>query len=103
MKAKLHAALLELRSRVRRYAEKGYSSTLRTDSGICGNLRIMTGRWDEYNLCEKLCDKWPGRSSETCYPVGGYDEFCEEELNGTMWNNPRRLELLDWLIEETKQ
>lgn len=44
---------------------------------------------------------WPKRFNDRAYPVGGYDEYIDEDKAGTIWQNPRRLELLDYLIEQT--
>ena len=44
---------------------------------------------------------WHKSFEDINYPVGGYDEYIDEIKAGTIWQNPRRLELLDYLIEQT--
>ena len=57
--------------------------------GICGNI------YDHEDLFGELTDiAWDG----VLYPVGGDDEFYKEAAAGTLWDNPRRLQLLDKLI-----
>lgn len=51
----------------------------------------------------KLMVKWPQGmfSEDDRYPVEGNEEKFREALEaGLLWENQRRLELLDWLIKE---
>jgi len=47
---------------------------------------------------------WPQRNKSGIYPVDGETEFEVGWRRGTLWQNPRRLALLAWLVEhfETK-
>ena len=57
--------------------------------GICGNI------YNHSDLFVELAyTVWDG----VLYPVGGKDEFYKEAAAGTLWDNPRRFELLDKLI-----
>lgn len=58
----------------------------------------------EYKLyCLIKCwpDIWrcPDGKSDMTYPVGGKSEYGKEFDNGTLWSNPRRIALLNWLID----
>ena len=51
----------------------------------------------------KLMVQWPGGwyGEDDRYPVEGNEEKFSEALEaGLLWENQRRLELLDWLIKE---
>lgn len=84
----------------------------RRSRGICGNLvavawhcGVPSTALAQYDATvSDLMGYWPGLSEEGsyAYPVGGKDEFRDGIANGTLWSNPRRLELLDYLIEVTK-
>lgn len=63
------------------------------------------GRGEAIAMTRELTDlieEWP-KSKSAAYPVEG-DSHCfdQDKSNGILWNNPRRIELLDWLIERTK-
>lgn len=62
--------------------------------GICRNVEADTDLL-------ALMRKWPLAEGETSFPVGGAVEYRNERIAGTLWDNPRRLQLLDWLIEQT--
>jgi len=51
-----------------------------------------------------LLARWPDRRGEAkCVPVEGrMSLFHEAAVKETLWENPRRHALLDWLLEETK-
>lgn len=82
--------------------------------GICGNVgaKLYARRWwrewlAPYNMClhelGNLVTAWPSRHpTQPLYPVDGLVIYGYEASIGTLWENPRRLALLDWLIEETK-
>ena len=57
--------------------------------GICGNIHTH-----QYLFDALACAVW----GDALYPVGGDDEFYKEAAAGTLWDNPRRLQLLDKLI-----
>lgn len=76
--------------------------------GICCNVMDFLGNTGELDddedfdeadsLLQHTIEKWPDAHGEaSCYPVGGIDEYENKE---NLWRNPRRIELLDWLIGE---
>jgi len=76
--------------------------------GICGNVEDLTEETMPYELRELMAE-WPANAAKLHslrqkYPVegagGGYDAGVEA---GTLWQNPRRHELLDWLIKELEK
>jgi hypothetical protein len=72
------------------------------DIGICNNLNIFS----DYGTrrLHKAIMSWPLRKSNThLWPVEGtHNEYCKSSDNYTIWQNPRRLALLDYLIEYYK-
>ncbi len=101
-KAKLHTRL----KLIKEYLATD-PSKLDHRQGICYNLDHIKEPHVKLNM-DKLFLAWPqsyvypsGIISYT-YPVGGMVEFSNDRLNSTMWTNPKRLALLDWLIEESK-
>ena len=86
--------LRNLRDRVN--SGTGYEA----DLGICHNINREIGR--EVYL-EDMFKRWPERdSSNECFPVGGSDEYME---NDDLWdqdtdNGRKRMRLLNWLIVE---
>lgn len=73
--------------------------------GICANVHAYFGKHgDESIYLKNIMRQWEGKATFTCmYPVGGPEEYDRESLSQTLWLNPRRLELLDWLIEELQK
>lgn len=56
-----------------------------------------------YNYLGEVFQKWPLARSNTSYPVEGVgSKFWREHREGTLWENPRRIELLQWAIEYFK-
>ena len=77
----------------------------REGTAICSQCMVMEAYTDEVGKeLEDLLARWPGRRGEAkCLPVEGrMSLFHETAANKTLWENPRRHALLDWLIEETK-
>ena len=74
--------------------------------GICGNVDTMAAdEVDEMALLRELnktIRKWPATArEEDSFPVEGNSlQFLKDAANLSLWNNPRRIALLDWLIEE---
>jgi len=72
------------------------------DIGICNNLCIFS----DYGTkrLHKAILSWPQRKGEGhSYPVeGSMRKYCEAAISFTMWKNPRRLALLNYLIEYYK-
>lgn len=77
---------------------------IRLDQGICGNLRTLVGdeKWKETSLhLRSLMDEWPETSGDRFYPVEGSGaKYLSSARHRTLWDNPRRIALLDWLIGE---
>lgn len=49
------------------------------------------------------CALWESSDrKDLTFPVDGQIEFDNSSRTKTIWSNPRRIALLDWLIEETK-
>ena len=46
------------------------------------------------------CHVYEDGAKSLGYPVGGWDELDKEITNGTIWQNPKRLRLLDYLIKQ---
>lgn len=55
---------------------------------------------------DALLDKWPDKAVEksqryAVYPVeGDYRIYDRDQALGQLWENPRRIALLDWLMEQ---
>ena len=78
--------------------------------GICGNLEVLLS--DEpvgvyFRLedeLEELFKAWPDcrrlfGMPDTAFPVSGHRKYREEVNNQTLWQNPKRIALLDWCIQ----
>ena len=78
-------------------------------TAICGNV----GLWFDQERTQGRCyiyyrgelndniSKWfeeTGSKFSTVYPVGGEVQFLDELEAGTVWDNPKRWELLNWMI-----
>lgn len=73
---------------------------------ICGNVYEIlfdsVGRVQWGELTEVLFEafrKWNGYSGDQYFPVGGEAEFSSERGNSSYWKNPKRLDLLHFLID----
>lgn len=117
MSTRLLYALKALRSVAPILAEHKSPAGFSYAGGICRNVEQFID-WELWNdrpyldpqgryivergirrELEQLMALWPKYSGSWCYPVGGLEEFDIEEHKGTLWNNPKRIELLDWCIE----
>ena len=75
--------------------------------GICCNaqdyIRDLTETELEYDkACRALngyMKQWPEACDAESYPVGGWQEYNKGLESRTLWQNPRRIELLNWLIK----
>ena len=45
-----------------------------------------------------LMETWPDSSGDSYFPVNGYEEYFH--CNADKWQNPRRLQLLNWMIAQ---
>lgn len=58
------------------------------------------------NELDALIEKWPDKAREkgksfSHYPVeGNYRVYDTDQARGELWENPRRIALLDWLLEQ---
>ncbi len=56
-----------------------------------------------YNHLGEVFQKWPLARPNASYPVEGVgSKFWREFRERTLWQNPRRIELLQWAIEYFK-
>ena len=56
-----------------------------------------------YKYLSEVFQKWPLARSNASYPVEGVgSEFWRAVAHHTLWQNPRRIELLQWAIEYFK-
>lgn len=70
-------------------------------AGICFHMSLLAGN-DAREFIQNLMHQWPARDLDCeAYPVGGYSEYDAGKNSSRLWDNPRRWELLDWLILET--
>jgi hypothetical protein len=78
--------------------------------GICGHVNMYMSHTKEYRcvrhsvnaLLDRYINRWPVKldgAEHGLSPIPNYWEECAER---TLWDNPKRLELLDWLIEQTE-
>ena len=85
----------------------------RKNCGICPHITLWAARIDcnsdrrqVENKLDSLVKSWPKAHGINFgnfggnWPVGGHDEYCYERLTKEIWKNPRRLELLDYLIDQ---
>lgn len=82
-------------------------SKLRHNTGICYNVEVIKLPRQVFGMRE-LFEKYPNCSvrrngtQNLTYPVGGENQYFKDKDTSTMWSNPKRIALLNWLIEETK-
>ena len=80
--------------------------------GICGNLEALIEEFYEIggvyvhlgDKLEELFKAWPDCHQlfgmpDTGFPVSGHRKYREEVNNQTLWQNPKRIALLDWCIQ----
>lgn len=71
-------------------------------AGLCANIaNTRTASGPQYNLTThflSIANLWPLKVVDAGFPVNGSQEFAQAKLTGTLWNNPRRHELLHWMI-----
>jgi len=84
---------------------RDHPDSRRKGYGICTNVRHHPGNEkDEASLyISWLTRKWPNAGEDWQYPVGGVEEYAYEANTYTIWQNPRRLALLDWMIAELEK
>ena len=104
----LESLLLKALKQVREDAGKG-------TSGICGEVFKRLKEYcmvnDNYEAAveatmhelQAIMNKWPGgrRRLDDRYPVEGSGyKYTVALIEQKLWSNPRRIALLNWLIEE---
>lgn len=90
---------IHLLEALRHIRANGPASTL---CGICGNVADICGYYSTaVRQLEALLVTWPDRASDDRFPVEGC--LFEYALDDNKWQNPRRIALLDWLIEQLEQ
>ena len=79
--------------------------------GICFNLLYLIAELpikdflDREDCLNNLFKQWPDHhrtfdgSLDLDFPVGGYKEFAKQAADGTLWDDPKRIALLDWCIQ----
>ena len=87
----------ELLKNLRRIRDEGPQIP---SSGICANMTYLGT-----SLPEDLLAAWPDgiENPESCPVEGSFDCYCQSGYLGTLWQNPRRLALLDWLIDTIEE
>lgn len=77
--------------------------------GICGNVLVVAD--EKIDGCallrelDKVIRHWPANAgtcyvTKVCYPVEGEKQYFKDAAQNILWENPRRIALLDWLIKE---
>lgn len=73
-----------------------------SNAGLCFNISLVTHRsgikFSLFTTFNSICAQWSLKSGDPGFPVGGSREFTNAHIAGTLWNNPRRHELLHWMI-----
>ena len=70
-------------------------------AGICTNLQHLNN--DDHRKAVIAMGTWPDTSGDPIFPVEGESwEYHESACADTLWENPRRLALLEYLIEYFK-
>lgn len=87
---------------LKRIRDKGPTND---DYGICGNVRVLVPRKmrdDIQNRLSCLISRWPQLNCCTItFPVEGYaTPYHASRKAKTLWKNPRRIYLLNYLIQE---
>lgn len=78
-----------------------------TADGICFNVEELvpeTENGQTQDELQLLMSRWPHADANSTYPVEGHAEryMCAQRM-GTVWQNPRRIALLDWMIKELEK
>lgn len=72
-------------------------------AGICGNVMELLPS-AEFMLADEIMDdlilEWKRPYDNPIYPIGGVHEYFREKEQLRLWENPRRWELLHFMIAE---
>jgi hypothetical protein len=72
-----------------------------SDVSICNNLDNKFGSYSGSRMVVYFASRWPDRDrAAAIYPVGGYEEWSHNLAEGTLWENPKRLALVEHCIKE---
>ena len=73
------------------------------DIGICNNLDPIRSSYAQRKFINAILS-WPQRKGKGhSYPVeGSMSKYSQSSKEYTLWSNPRRIKLLDYLIEYYK-
>ena len=89
-------ALRKIRDEGAPWPEFGICTTVKLTAHLSGHPRAALIEF----AVERILEQWPRAfRGQRGYPVGGSLEFGHECRTETMWQNPRRLELLHWAIQ----
>lgn len=89
--AKLLAELINLRANL---------DAAPTNSAICNTIRSrLVPIQGVCPMLTSISNHWPERAESDIFPVDGFDGYVKDLKNGTTWKNPKRIKLLDFLIE----
>lgn len=69
--------------------------------GICGNVKLLMDDQDFEQADEVMDDlilEWKQPHDNPVYPIGGADVYYREKEQLRLWENPRRWELLHFMI-----
>lgn len=70
--------------------------------GLCVNLEELIdefgGDCTLYVVARMAMGEWPEHSGEDLYPVDGVSNYKAQEERGTLWDNPKRWDLVDFLL-----
>ena len=101
-KAKLHTRL----KLIKKYLATN-PSMLFHSVGICYNVMYIKKPY--FMVCIRdlfakypNCSVRPSGTRNLVFPVDGDIKYLHEKKYESIWSNPKRIALLDWLIEETK-
>lgn len=101
-KAKLHTRL----KLIKKYLNTD-PSKLNKKEGICYHVFKIKKPNTPFDMEDLLitwpkCYVWASGTKSSSYPVDGISGYRIDQHTNTIWSNPKRIELLDWLIEQTK-
>lgn len=73
-------------------------------AGICSSVYVLT-QHDRVveNAMDDLAMSWPGVYPSLAFPVDGSDNYYADRAKGALWANPRRIELLNWMIVQLEE
>ena len=71
------------------------------ETGICPAMYYrMNQVKGTLEVLGSITREWPERNQSASYPVDGHEGYHKDYTNKTLWKNPKRLALLDFIIKE---